>query len=148
MVTSELDFATRFFNAVIKGLSRLGISAFGAQELIVRGRRSDKEFSTPVNPMTVGGVTYLIAPRGQTQWVRNARHHREVALRRGRRRTAYEIAEVHGAEAVPPMRHYLRKWAWEVGRFFPEGVTADSTDAELAAVIPAHPVFRITERAA
>lgn len=146
-MANELDRATRILNTLVKALSRLGISAFGAQELVVRGRRSGREFTTPVNPMTVDGVTYLIAPRGQTQWVRNARYGGEVALRRGRRQTAYTITQVHGADAVPAMRHYLKKWAWEVGRFFPEGVTAASTDAELEAIVPAHPVFRITPRA-
>ena len=49
--------------------------------------------------------------------------------------------------AVPVMRHYMARWAWEVGKFFPEGVTAKSTDAELGAVIPDHPVFRLEEAA-
>ncbi|NHN56841.1 nitroreductase family deazaflavin-dependent oxidoreductase [Calidifontibacter sp. DB0510] len=143
-----IDRVTRIMNTLVKSLSHMGISAFGAQELVVRGRVSGKEFSTPVNPVTVDGCTYLVAPRGQTQWVRNARHHGEVAMRLGRTRTPYDITEVCGVDAVPVMRHYLRKWAWEVGRFFPEGVTARSTDAELEAIIPAHPVFRITRQAA
>jgi len=40
------------------------------------------------------------------------------------------------------MRAYLEAWAWEVGRFF-DGLTTDSPDAEVAAVAPGFPVFRV-----
>ncbi|RDI50604.1 hypothetical protein [Nocardia mexicana] len=46
------------------------------------------------------------------------------------------------ADTVPVLRLYLRKWGWEVGRFF-EGVTKDASDEELAAIAPGFPVFRI-----
>lgn len=144
-MTVEIDRGTKVSNAVIQFFSRRGVSVFGARELIVRGRKSGAERRTPVNPLTVGGVTYLVAPRGHTQWVRNVRHDPRLELATGRRRTAYTAVEVHGAEAVPVLRDYLRRWAWEVGRFFPEGVTATSTDAELAAVVPDHPVFRLVQ---
>jgi len=41
------------------------------------------------------------------------------------------------------LRAYLRAWAWEVGAFF-EGVDADSSDEELAAIADRHPIFEIT----
>jgi len=130
-------------NVLVKGMSRLGISAFGAKELVVTGRRSGQPHSTPVNPVQVDGGLYLVAPRGQTQWVRNARHNPAVTVRSGRTQASYTVHEVHGSDAVPVLRRYLKRWAWEVGRFFPEGVTATSTDTELEAVVPAHPVFRL-----
>lgn len=142
-MATEIGRPTRMMNAVVKGLSRRGISAFGAKELVVVGRKSGQPHSTPVNPLEVDGRTYLVAPRGQTQWVRNARHNPRVLLRSGRSEAAYTVREVEGAAAVPVLRRYLKRWAWEVGAFFPEGVTAKSTDDELEAVIPAHPVFRL-----
>lgn len=145
-MATQLDLPTRIMNALVKTLSRAGISAFGAKELVVIGRTSGQPHSTPVNPLRVDGELYLVAPRGQTQWVRNARHTPRVILRSGRTETSYTVHEVHGADAVPVMRLYLKRWAWEVGRFFPEGVSAKSTDAEIAAVVPDHPVFRL-ERA-
>lgn len=145
-MTTQVDRATRVMNVVVKGLSRMGISAFGAKELIVTGRKTGERRSTPVNPFEVDGQRYLIAPRGQTQWVRNVRHNPQVTLRSGRSEASYIAHEVHGTEAVPALRHYLKRWAWEVGTFFPDGVTATSPDAELEAVVPAHPVFRL-ERA-
>lgn len=146
-MATQLDRSTRVTNMIVTALSRLGISAFGAKELVVIGRRSGRPHSTPVNPLQVDGSLYLVAPRGQTQWVRNVRHDPRITLRSGRAETAYRAKEVHGAAAVPVMRHYMARWAWEVGKFFPEGVTAKSTDAELGAVIPDHPVFRLEEAA-
>ena len=40
------------------------------------------------------------------------------------------------------LRAYLARWKAEVGVFF-DGVSGDSTDDELAAVAPRHPVFRL-----
>ncbi|GGB26586.1 nitroreductase [Flexivirga endophytica] len=145
-MVSELDLFTRITNAIVKRLSRFGISAFGAKELVVTGRKSGQPHSTPVNPVRFDGGLYLVAPRGQTQWVRNVRHTPQVVLRSGRSQDSYTVQELQGASAVPVMRVYLKKWAWEVGRFFPEGVTAKSTDDEIAAVIPAHPVFRLVRK--
>jgi hypothetical protein len=98
--------------------------------------------STPVNPLTFEGEQFLVAPRGETQWVRNLRAagsgasgaaaHERVHRRRARRR-----------REDPVLRAYLQEWAWEVGAFF-DGVGADSSDEQLAAIAPKHPIFRIT----
>ena len=144
-MTVQVDRASRVVNKLVKGMSRMGISAFGAKELVVIGRKSGQPRSTPVNPLHVDGQLYLVAPRGQTQWVRNVRQNPRVTLRTGRSESSYTVEEVDVATAVPVMRHYMKRWAWEVGRFFPEGVTAKSTDDELAAIIPDHPVFRLEE---
>jgi hypothetical protein len=46
-------------------------------------------------------------------------------------------------EAKPDiLRPYLRRWKWEVGQFF-EGVGPDSSEDELLAIAPNHPVFEI-----
>lgn len=142
-MATQLDLGTRITNVVVKRLSRLGVSAFGAKELVVTGRKSGQPRSTPVNPLRVDGRLYLVAPRGHTQWVRNVRHTPQVVLRSGSSEEAYVAHEVRDTRAVPVMRSYLKKWSWEVGRFFPEGVTAKSTDAEIAAIVPAHPVFQL-----
>ncbi|NEE15645.1 deazaflavin-dependent nitroreductase, partial [Streptomyces sp. SID7499] len=41
------------------------------------------------------------------------------------------------------IRAYLERWGWEVNQYF-QGVTAKSTDAELLAACPDHPVFHLT----
>jgi hypothetical protein len=46
-------------------------------------------------------------------------------------------------DRLPVLRVYLQRWGWEVGRFV-EGLTKHSTDAEVMAVAPGMPVFRVT----
>ena len=65
--------ATRIFNAIPVGLARLGISIYGSRVLAVRGRKSGERRTVPVNLLEYDGARYLVAPRGETQWVRNLR---------------------------------------------------------------------------
>jgi deazaflavin-dependent oxidoreductase (nitroreductase family) len=132
----------RIFNQAVAWLTRAGISVLGSRVLRVRGRSSGEWRSTPVNLLTVDGQTYLLAPRGTTQWVKNIRVAGGGELRVGRRVTPFTVQELPDAEKPPVMRAYLKRWAWEVGRFF-EGITASSSDAELLGVAPGFPVFRV-----
>ena len=56
--------------------------------LEVRGRKTGALYSTPVDLLEERGTRYLVAPRGYTQWVRNAEISGEVTLRRGRQAPA------------------------------------------------------------
>ena len=42
-----------------------------------------------MNPLEIGGATYLVAPRGTTQWVRTLRAVGEGELHYGRRSTRF-----------------------------------------------------------
>jgi hypothetical protein len=95
-----------------------------------------------VNLLVVDGRRYLVAPRGETQWVRNVRAGGACTLRVGRRTEAVRLEELADLDKPAILRPYLRRWKWEVGQFF-DGVDADSTDAELVAVAPNHPVFEV-----
>ncbi|ONM46645.1 nitroreductase/quinone reductase family protein [Nocardia donostiensis] len=131
---------SRFMNL----LPKLGISVFGSRLLAVRGRTSGEWRTTMVNVMTdADSAKYLVAPRGHTQWVRNLRVAGGGELRLGRKVETFTATEVADADKLPLLRDYLRRWGWEVNRFF-EGVTKDSPDAELAAIAPGVPVFRIS----
>ncbi|MBN9737840.1 MULTISPECIES: nitroreductase/quinone reductase family protein [unclassified Pseudonocardia] len=134
-------FTRYVMNPLVAGLTRLGIPLAGSAVLGVRGRRSGEVRTVPVNPMRLDGARYLVAARGETQWVRNLRVAGEAELtvgRRSERVTATELTDP--AAVVPVLREYLRRWAWEVGAFF-DGVGADSSDEELAAAAHRHPVF-------
>jgi deazaflavin-dependent oxidoreductase (nitroreductase family) len=135
-------FTRHVFNGAVRGLTRVGISVAGSRELRVRGRKSGEWRTTPVNLLTLDGERYLVAPRGQTQWVRNIRVVGGGELRVGRRTEEFRAAELPDAEKTPVMREYLRKWSWEVGQFF-DGLSKDSSDAEVAAAAPGFPVFRV-----
>jgi deazaflavin-dependent oxidoreductase (nitroreductase family) len=132
----------RVLNPLIAGLTKLGISVRGSRVLAVRGRTTGEWRTTPVNPLTLDGERYLVAPRGVTQWVRNVRVAGTCELRVGRRRETVRAIELDDADKPDVLRAYLRTWKMEVGKFF-DGVDADADDETLAAIAPGYPVFRI-----
>ncbi|MFJ9624331.1 nitroreductase/quinone reductase family protein [Streptomyces sp. NPDC101181] len=136
--------ATQRFNRFVGWLARHGISFMGSTEMSVRGRKSGTWQRVPVNAHSFEGERYLVSARGHSQWVRNMRVAGGGELRLGRkvsRFTAVEIAD--DAQKARIVRAYLKRWGWEVNQYF-QGVTAKSTDAELLAALPDHPVFHIT----
>lgn len=131
-------------NRVANLLPKFGISVAGSRLLAVRGRKSGEWRTTMVNLLnTEDGARYLVAPRGHTQWVRNLRVAGSGELRLGRKVEPFTATELPDADKIPVLREYLNRWGWEVGRFF-EGVTKHATDAELAAIAPGFPVFKIS----
>jgi deazaflavin-dependent oxidoreductase (nitroreductase family) len=131
------------FNRAVAGLTRIGLSVAGSRILEVRGRTTGEPRRNPINPLPLNGARYLVAPRGNTQWVRNLRARGEGRLLVGRRAEDFTAVELADDEKPPILREYLRRWKWEVGAFF-AGVGPDSTDGELRAIASNHPIFRIT----
>jgi deazaflavin-dependent oxidoreductase (nitroreductase family) len=136
-------FTRHVFNPLIAVLTRLGVSVWGSRLLSVRGRRTGEWRTIPVNLLRHDDASYLVAPRGHTQWVRNLRASSEGELRVGRRTEAFQAKELADDEKVEVLRAYLKRWKAEVGVFF-GGVSASSPDADLRRIAPDHPVFRIT----
>src|SRR2546421_1062635 len=105
--------ATRVFNTAVAGLTRLGVSVWGSRILAVRGRTSGEWRTTPVNLLSFEGERYLVAPRGQTQWVRNLRVAGGGELRVGRRAERFTATELPDQDKPPVLRAYLRRWKAE-----------------------------------
>jgi len=139
-------FTKNVFNPFVGLLTRVGVSLAGSRVLEVRGRKSGEWRSTPVNPLGFEDQRYLVAPRGETQWVRNIRVSGGGRLRKGRGTKDFTVTEIPDDEKLPILRAYLKKWAWEVGAFF-QGVGADAPDEDLRRIAPLHPIFRITRGA-
>lgn len=135
-------WTTNVFNRIVAALTRAGVSVYGSRVLEVRGRTSGEWRQTPVNLLRYEGVDYLVAPRGQTQWVKNLRVSGQGRLRVGRRLQTFSAVELTADEAPPLLRAYLKRWRFEVGVFF-AGVKPDSSDDELRRIAPDHPVFRL-----
>ena len=133
-------FTTNVFNRLVARLTRLGVSVYGSRVLEVKGRKSGQWRQTPVNLLRVDGVDYLVAPRGQTQWVKNLRASGEGRLRLGRRTAPFSAVELSDEEKPQLLRAYLKKWKFEVGVFF-DGVEPDAAEDELRRIGPDHPVF-------
>jgi deazaflavin-dependent oxidoreductase (nitroreductase family) len=136
-------FTRTIFNPLVAALTRAGISVWGSRELRVRGRTTGAWRTTPVNLLVHDGERYLVAPRGETQWVRNLRAAGDGELRVGRRTETFRATELTDADKVPILRAYLRRWKAEVGVFF-DGVSATSPEGELRRIAADHPVFRLS----
>ncbi len=121
----------------------MGISVWGSRILWVRGRTSGEWRSNPVNLLTYDGGKFLVAPRGETHWVRNLRAAGKGELRVGGQVQAFEATELDSAEKIEVLRAYLKRWKLEVGIFF-DGVSATSPRDELERIAPNHPVFRLS----
>ena len=130
------------FNRLMRRLTRMGVSLRGSRELRVRGRTSGEWRAVPVNPLTIDGHRYLVAPRGTTEWVRNIRVAGGGELRLGSHTETFSVAELSDSDKPEILRQYLRMWKSEVGVFF-DGVDETATNEQLAAIAPGYPVFEV-----
>jgi deazaflavin-dependent oxidoreductase (nitroreductase family) len=135
-------FTRNVFNRSIAFLTRHGVSVLGSRVLAVKGRSSGEWRTTPVNLLELEGRRYLVSPRGEGQWVRNLRQAGTGELRVGKKVEPFRGRELPDDEKVAVLRAYLKRWKFEVGVFF-GGVSAKSTDEELLAIAPRHPVFEV-----
>jgi deazaflavin-dependent oxidoreductase (nitroreductase family) len=138
-------FTRHVFNRTVAGLTRLGISVWGSRVLEVNGRTSGTPRRVPVNLLRHDGHEYLVSPRGEGQWVRNVRAAGgNLDLLLGRKRQHRVATEIADADKVEILRAYLTRWKAEVGVFF-DGTSAKSSDEQLLAIAPKHPVFILDE---
>src|SRR5580693_6210796 len=108
----------RLFNRVFGFLVGLGLGFKHNFLLQVRGRKSGTLYSTPIDLLEMNGKRYLVAPRGRTQWVRNAEAAGEVALKKGRYRQSFRLRPVSDAGKPPLLKGYLDNFKPTVQRYF------------------------------
>ena len=135
---SSLD---RFFNRLMGRLVRLGFAPGYMRLLEVRGRKSGKTFTTPVNIIEVGGKRWLVAARGNTAWARNARAAGHVVLRRGSAAESLVVRELADADKPEIIKAFLDRYASQVQRFF--DVKAGSPVDAFRAAAARTPVFEL-----
>ncbi|MCW2688866.1 MAG: hypothetical protein JWR37_3756 [Mycobacterium sp.] len=138
----EPNRAARLGNEIIRALAELGISISGTRALRVRGRKTGKRRGVVINLLSVDGKDYVVSPRGNTQWARNARAAGVVEL--GPRWHSRPIAIAEVADEAKPelLRRYLDRWYWEV-KGHVAGLTPQSSEHELRAAAPSIPVFEL-----
>jgi deazaflavin-dependent oxidoreductase (nitroreductase family) len=131
-----IDPLTRF------AVGRLGLDHDGVRVLEIKGRTSGRWRATPVRVLDLNGRQYLVAPQGETQWVRNLRVQRCGRLRMGGRVTDFQAEELSDQDKVAVLRAYLRRWWSQTARL--TTLTApDAPDAEVMRAAPLHPAFRL-----
>jgi deazaflavin-dependent oxidoreductase (nitroreductase family) len=130
-------------NKLVGGLVKLGAAPKHMRSLSVRGRKSGRWYSTPVNVLELDGTRYLLAPRGTTQWVRNLRAAGSGELRRGRVVESFSVVELPDEAKPVIMEAYLRRWHSQVKRFFP-GLDATTPRHELLGRAGDYPVFELS----
>jgi deazaflavin-dependent oxidoreductase (nitroreductase family) len=118
-------FTARVTNPVVRWLG-------AASTLEVPRRRSGTPQRVPVNVLDHGGRRYLVAVRGETEWVRNVRAAGRCAIGRRGRRTAYRTVELPVADRAEVIAAYRARWDSQVRRFWAQ--LPDPED---------HPVFRL-----
>jgi deazaflavin-dependent oxidoreductase (nitroreductase family) len=131
----------RAFNRVFGFLVGLGIGFSHSYLLEVRGRKSGKIYSTPINLLEFGGKRFLVAPRGRTQWVRNAEAAGEVTLKRGDAKLKFRLRAIPAVEKPEILKAYLDNFKREVQRYFP--VAAGSPVQAFALVAQNYPAFEL-----
>jgi len=131
----------RVFNRVFGMLVGLGIALPHNYLLQVRGRKSGRLYSTPVDVLERGGRRFLVAGRGETQWVRNARASGQVTLRKGLRGEACRLRALADGEKPEVLKAYLDRFKMTVQRYFP--IPAGSPAESFAPVAAAYPVFEL-----
>lgn len=137
-VTSMLRFA----NGIMMWLLRRGVNMPGMALLTLRGRRSGKVYSIPVQPVEEGGKRWLVSPYGVTNWVKNVRTTGQAGLRWGGRDQTVRLREVDAATAAPILKLYLGRTAI-VRPYF--DVLPEASLEAFTAEAPRHPVFQIVE---
>jgi deazaflavin-dependent oxidoreductase (nitroreductase family) len=131
----------KLFNRAFGFLAGLGIAPSFIYLLEVRGRKSGKLFSTAVNLLELDGKQFLVAPRGRTQWVRNAEAAGEVILKRGARRK-FRLRPLEESEKPQVLKAYLISYKSVVQKFFP--IPPDAPPEEFAKIAAGYPVFELS----
>ncbi|HEY6946627.1 MAG TPA: nitroreductase family deazaflavin-dependent oxidoreductase [Candidatus Acidoferrum sp.] len=139
---------------ILKGLLRLGIPMGPMILLTVRGRKSAKLRTTPVDLFRRGEHSYLVSTHRQesSNWVKNLREAGAGTLTRGWSRRAIKVVELAPEAAGRVLKEVLGpRLASPVGgvvlrRTF--SIAPEAPLEEFIAAAQSHPVFEIVDQKA
>jgi deazaflavin-dependent oxidoreductase (nitroreductase family) len=131
----------RVFNRTFGFLVGLGLGFSYNYLLQVRGRKSGRIYSTPINLLELAGKRFLVAPRGQAQWVRNAEAAGEIVLKKGRTHKKFHLRPIPDADKPEILKAYLDHFKREVQRYFP--VEAGSPVEAFREISHRYPAFEL-----
>ena len=131
----------RIFGRILASLVWIGLIRGHFYVLEVRGRKSGRTISLPVDPLDFEGRRYLVCARGNANWVRNVRAAGEVMLVRAMRRRRYAVRELSPSLRPPVLKAYLDRFKREVQRYFP--VPAGSPPEAFRDLLRDYPAFEL-----
>ncbi len=131
----------RVFNRIFGFVVGLGWGFSYNYLLQVRGRKSGKVYSTPIDLLEMNGKRFLVAPRGRTQWVRNAEAAGEVTLKRGKLQQRFRLRVLSDQEKPEVLKAYLDQFKGEVQSYFP--VPAGSSVETFRELVQSYPAFEL-----
>lgn len=132
-------------NKVFIQMSGLGMG-FGGESpvvLTVPGRKSGRERSTPVTPMTVDGREYVVAGFPGADWVANVRAAGQARLARGRNVRRVNMVELSADDARPMLRAFPTEVPTGVGFMKRSGLVTEGTPGEFEALAGTCALFRL-----
>jgi deazaflavin-dependent oxidoreductase (nitroreductase family) len=133
--------AERVFSRLFGALVRIGIGLPHNYLLQVRGRKSGRMYSTPVDVLEVDGRLYLVCGRGRAQWVRNAEASGTVTLVKGVSKRDFALRAVADTDKPRLLKSYLDRFKPTVQRYFP--VAAGSPPEAFEPYVRQYPVFEL-----
>ena len=116
MQPSLLD---RIVNRVFGFLVKIGFGLAHNFLLEVQGRKSGRIYATPVNVLTHENKRYLVAPRGDTPWVRNVVVSQKATLVRGAKRENVRMRAIADDAKPEILKAYVDRYRLTVQRYFP-----------------------------
>ena len=131
----------RAFNKVFGFLVGMGLGFSYNYLLQVKGRKSGKIYSTPIDLLERSGKRFLVAPRGRTQWVRNAEAAGEITLKKGSQRQQFKLRALSDQEKPEILKGYLDQFKREVQTYFP--VPAGSPVEAFSELVENYPAFEL-----
>jgi deazaflavin-dependent oxidoreductase (nitroreductase family) len=132
-------------NKLFMAMMRLGLpisSKDGPVVLTVAGRKSGQPRSTPITPMYVDGVRYVVAGFPGADWEKNARAADTATLAAGRNFETVRMVELSADEARPLLRRFPELVPTGVGFLKRSGLVTDGTPDEFEALAGRCAVFR------
>jgi hypothetical protein len=94
-----------------------------------------------VNLLEIDGKRYLVAPRGETQWVRNAVAAGSIVLKKGSARNNFRLRALSAEQKPVVLKLYLDQFKTEVQRYFT--VPAGSPAEAFRAITGNYPAFEL-----
>jgi deazaflavin-dependent oxidoreductase (nitroreductase family) len=131
----------RIFNRVFGFAVGLGLGFSYNYLLQVRGRKSGKIYSSPIDLLEIEGKRFLVAPRGRTQWVRNAEAAGEVTLKKGKLQQRFRLRALSDQERPEILKAYLDRFKREVQTYFP--LPAGSPVEAFRELVQRYPAFEL-----